>query len=55
MSEVDLNRVNEEADKDGDRWQAVVRINGRLTWLGVFESEADAAAIAAPHFAGIEA
>ena len=35
--------------------RAVVRINGRLTWLGVFDSEAEAAAVAAPHFAGIEA
>jgi uncharacterized protein YecT (DUF1311 family) len=39
----------------GDRWQVVVRINGKLKWLGVFDSEEDAAAVAAPHFAGIAA
>jgi hypothetical protein len=32
-----------------------VRINGKLKWLGVFDSEDEAAAVAAPHFAGIEA
>ena len=41
--------------KRGDRWQAVVRINGKLKWLGVFDSEEDGAAVAAPHFAGIAA
>lgn len=41
--------------KHGDRWQVVVRINGKLKWLGVFDSEEDAAAVAAPHFAGISA
>ena len=51
------NKTSEHrgVSKRGDRWQAVVRINGRLTWLGVFDSEADAAAVTAPHFADIAA
>lgn len=51
------NKTSEHrgVSKRGDRWQAVVRINGKLKWLGVFDSEDEAAAVAAPHFAGIEA
>lgn len=41
--------------KRGDRWQVVVRINGKLTWLGVFDTETEAAQVAAPHFEGIAA
>jgi hypothetical protein len=51
------NKTSEHrgVSKRGDRWQAVVRINGRLTWLGVFDSEQEAAAVTAPHFADIAA
>lgn len=41
--------------KRGDRWQAVVRINGKLKWLGVFDTEEEASEVAAPHFVGIAA
>lgn len=39
--------------KRGERWQVVVRIGGRLTWLGVFDTEIEAAQVAAPYFEGI--
>lgn len=35
------------------KWQVVIRDQGRLKWLGWFESEDEAAIVAAPHFAGI--
>lgn len=35
------------------RWQVVLRINGKLKWCGVFDTEKEAAKVAAPHFAGI--
>lgn len=41
--------------KRGDRWQVVVRIGGKLKWLGVFDTEEEAAVISAPHFDGIAA
>lgn len=34
----------------GDRWQVVVRIDGKLKWVGKYDTEAEAAAIAAPYF-----
>ena len=34
-------------------WQVVIRENGKLKWKGFYESEEQAANIAAPHFAGI--
>jgi len=34
-------------------WQVVVRINGKLTWLGAYKTEEDAGRIAAPYFNGI--
>lgn len=39
--------------KRGDKWQVVVRINGRITWLGSFDDESVAGAAAAPYFFGI--
>ena len=36
--------------KNGDRWQVVVRIDGSLKWIGSYESEVEAAAVAAPYF-----
>lgn len=35
------------------RWQVVIRVNGKLTWLGSHDNEHDAAAIAAPYFADV--
>lgn len=40
-------------NKRKSAWQVVVRENGRLKWKGWYASEAEAARIAAPHFAGI--
>jgi hypothetical protein len=37
----------------GSRWQVVVRIDGKPTYLGCFESEDEAGAVAAPYFEGI--
>ena len=37
------------------RWQVVLRIDGKLKWVGLFESEDEAGSIAAPHFHGIAA
>jgi hypothetical protein len=37
----------------GSKWQVVVRIEGRLTFLGQYADEAEAGRIAAPYFAGI--
>jgi len=36
-------------------WELCIRDGGKLKWLGVFDSEDEAAVVAAPHFAGIEA
>lgn len=36
-------------------WQVVVRINGKLTWLGKYKTEEEAAAIAHPYFSDIAA
>ena len=35
------------------RWQVVIRVAGRLRWLGYYDDEHEAGAVAAPHFAGI--
>ena len=35
------------------KWEVVVRANGKLKWLGYFDSEAVAGLIAAPYFAGV--
>lgn len=40
-------------NKRKGRWQVVIRVNGKLEWRGWYESEAEAAEAAAPHFAGI--
>ena len=34
----------------GERWQVVVRCNGALKWLGTFDTEQQAANVAAPYF-----
>jgi len=34
----------------GDKWQVVVRINGALKWMGSYETEEMAYAVAAPFF-----
>lgn len=34
----------------GDRWQVVIRIEGKLKWIGSYETEEEAAAVAAPYF-----
>ena len=39
--------------KRGDRWQVVVRIAGRLKYLGCYVNEEEAGAVAAPYFADI--
>lgn len=35
------------------KWAVVVRANGKLKWLGYFDNEAEAGAVAAPYFAGV--
>lgn len=35
------------------KWQVVLRVNSKLKWLGYYDTEKQAAKIAAPHFAGI--
>ena len=40
-------------NKRKGRWQVVIRVNGKLEWRGWYDSEAEAAKAAAPHFAGI--
>ena len=35
------------------RWQVVVRIDGRLRWLGSYDDETQAGRVAAPYFHGI--
>jgi hypothetical protein len=37
----------------GNRWQVVVRVDGRPKHIGSFANEADAGAVAAPYFVGI--
>ena len=39
--------------KRGNRWQVVVRIDGRLKFLGSFDDEQKAGQVAAPYFSGI--
>lgn len=39
--------------KRGDKWQVVIRINGRLTHLGCYKDEAEAGEVAEPYFRGI--
>lgn len=40
-------------NKRRKRWQVVLRVDGKLQWHGFYDSESDAARVAAPHFAGI--
>lgn len=40
-------------NKRKNAWQVVVREGGRLKWKGYYESEDQAARVAAPYFAGI--
>lgn len=40
-------------NKRKNAWQVVVREGGRLKWKGCYESEDQAARVAAPYFAGI--
>lgn len=47
--------VHRGVSKRGDRWQVVVRIAGKITWLGAFANQEEAAKVAAPHFIGIAA
>lgn len=42
-------------NQKASRWQVVLRIDGRLKWFGLYESEDEAGAVAAPHFYGIAA
>jgi hypothetical protein len=35
------------------KWEVVVRINGKLKWLGYFDNEAEAGSVAAPYFLGV--
>lgn len=37
------------------KWQVVVKINGKLKWLGCYESEHEAGSVAAPYFLDIAA
>ena len=39
--------------KNRNRWQVVLRINGKLEWFGSYATEEEAAKVAAPHFEGI--
>ena len=36
--------------KSRNKWAVVVRIDGKVTWLGSYATEEEAAAVAAPHF-----
>lgn len=38
-----------------DKWQVVVRISGKPKWIGRFDTEEQAANVAAPYFDGIAA
>jgi hypothetical protein len=35
------------------KWNVVIRLNGKLKWMGAFETELEAAKVAGPHFDGI--
>ena len=39
--------------KRGEQWQVVVRVSGKLKWLGTFDRERDAGRVASAYFAGI--
>lgn len=36
--------------KSGEMWQVVIRVHGRLKWMGKYKTEAEALAVAAPYF-----
>lgn len=40
---------------ESKKWQVVLRIDGKLRWIGAYESEDAAGAVAAPHFIAIAA
>jgi len=40
-------------NKRKSAWQVVIREGGKLKWKGWFDSEDEAAKVAAPHWAGI--
>lgn len=39
--------------RSGDKWQVVVRVDGKLKWIGKYATEAEAAAVAAPFFSDV--
>lgn len=51
---MNIARKGRGVSKRGARWQVVVREDGRLKWLGAFDTKNEADEVAARFFAGIE-